>query len=255
MVDSQREHQTRKSGDCESLHTKLVDSLLYGEPAEQWTIWDAADYLRLPTSGPFVVVAAEVGDLGAAGLPDIEPMLRSLDVSSAWRVSTETQVGIVHVKSERQFGDVLALLSRVAAGRVGVSARYDDLRGTAQALRFARTMLRGRADPSQRVAVFDASMLTSAAVAAPDVMVALAKPVLDCFADMADEERKVLFATFRSWVYSDGSMRTVAEQMFCHANTVRHRLHRIERCTRRSLARPRDIVELSLAFEVYHRLI
>jgi sugar diacid utilization regulator len=255
MLDSHREHQIRKSDGCESLHGKLVGSLLYGEPAEQWTIWDAADYLRLPTSGPFVVVAVEISDLSTGDPPDIEPMLRSLDVSSAWRVSPETQVGIVHVKSEKQFDDVLALLSRVAAGRVGVSARYDDLRGTPQALRFARTMLRGRADPSRRVSVFDASMLTSAAVAAPDVMVALAKPVLECFADMADEEREVLFETFRSWVDGDGSMRTVAEEMFCHANTVRHRLHRIERCTRRSLSRPRDIVELCLAFEVHRRLI
>ena len=27
---------------------------------EQWSVWEAADYLRLPSGGPFVVIAAEV---------------------------------------------------------------------------------------------------------------------------------------------------------------------------------------------------
>jgi DNA-binding PucR family transcriptional regulator len=35
---------------------------------------------------------------------------------------------------------------------------------------------------------------------------------------------------------------------------VRHRLHRIEELTGRSLSRPKDIAELCLAFEVEQRL-
>jgi hypothetical protein len=46
-----------------------------------------------------------------------------------------------------------------------------DLRETAQALRYARLMLRGCPDPKAPVMVFDGSIITSVAVSAPEVMV------------------------------------------------------------------------------------
>jgi len=96
-------------------------------------------------------------------LPDIEAKLRSLDVSSAWRGLPDVQVGIVHVKTDRQQAAVLVLVSRMAIGRVGVSARFDDLRDTARALHQARVTLQGRADPGSPVSVFDGSILATAA--------------------------------------------------------------------------------------------
>jgi len=62
-------------------------------------------------------------------LPRIESKLRSLDVFSAWSLLPDIQVGIVHIKNDKHFGDVLALVSQIATARVGVSARYEDLRG------------------------------------------------------------------------------------------------------------------------------
>jgi DNA-binding PucR family transcriptional regulator len=85
-------------------------------------------------------------------------------------------------------------------------------------------------------------------------MVKLVAPTIECFAELAHEERDILFHTFRVWLESDGSLRTAGELLFCHPNTVRYRLHRIEQRTGRSLARPRDVAEVSLAFEV-HRLL
>jgi DNA-binding PucR family transcriptional regulator len=115
--------------------------------------------------------------------------------------------------------------------------------------------LRGQADPRSPVSVFDGSILATAAVSAPEVMVELAKPVMQCFADLSDEERGVLFDTFQAWSDYDGSVRTAGEMLFCHPNTVRYRMHHIEQRTGRSLARPRDVAELCLAFEVYRRLM
>jgi len=114
--------------------------------------------------------------------------------------------------------------------------------------------LRGRPDQESRVTLFDGSILSTAAVSAPEVMVKLARPTIDCFAELAADERDVLFETFRVWLENDGSLRTVGELLFCHPNTVRYRLHRIEQRTGRSVTRPRDVAELSLAFEV-HRLL
>src|ERR1700732_4948583 len=64
-----------------------------------------------------------------------------------------------------------------------------------------------------------------------------------------------LFETFRAWQNSDGSVRSAAEALTCHPNTVRHRLRRIEKRTGRALSRPRDGAELRLAFEVHRPLI
>ena len=82
--------------------------------------------------------------VGTEALPEVESKLRSLDVFSAWRMLPDLHVGIVHVKTDKHLASVLALVSRMATTRVGVSARFNDLRDTAQALRYARITLRGR---------------------------------------------------------------------------------------------------------------
>jgi hypothetical protein len=255
MAAGYRQEQTRLVVGDETERSRLIDALLHGRLLELCSLWEVADYLRLPTTGPFVVVAADAAGSGADALPDIAAKLRSLDVSSAWRRLPDVQVGIVHVNTDRYPAAVLALVARVAIGRVGVSARFGDLRDTPRALHQARVTLRGKEDPGLPVSVFDGSILATAAVSAPDVMVDLASPVMQCFADLADEEREILFETFRVWLDHDGSMRAAGEMLFCHANTVRYRMHRIEQRTGRSLTRPRDVAELCLAFEVHRRLM
>jgi hypothetical protein len=255
MAAGYRQEQTRRVVGDEAQRSVLIDALMHGRLFERCSVWEAADYLRLPSTGPFVVIAADIARSGMDALPDIEAKLRSLDVSSAWRRLPDVQVGIVHVNNDRHLAAVLALVSRVAIARVGVSARFDDLRDTPRGLRQARVTLRGRAEPGSPVSVFDGSILATAAVSAPDVMVELASPVMECFADLSEEEREILFETFRAWRDHDGSMRTAGEMLFCHPNTVRYRMHRIEQRTGRSLTRPRDVAELCLAFEVHRRLI
>jgi DNA-binding PucR family transcriptional regulator len=140
------------------------------------------------------------------------------------------------------------------ADRVGVSARFDDLRDTPQALHIAKVTLRGRAAGRSKVAVFDGSILATA-VSAPEVMTKWVGTALDCFYELPDDDREILFETFRVWQENDASVRASAEVLICHPNTVRHRLRRIERRTGRSLSRPRDVAELCLAFEVHRRLM
>jgi PucR C-terminal helix-turn-helix domain/GGDEF-like domain len=254
MTAAYRDEQSRRLIGDESDREILIDSLLHGRLFEQWSIWEAADCLRLPAHGPYVVIAAE-SSVGTEALPGIESKLRSMDVFSAWQLLPDLHVGIVYVKSDKQLANVLALVSRMASNRVGVSAQFDDLRDTAQALRYARVTLRGRPDEGLRVTLFDGSILGTAAVSAPEVMVKLVAPTIECFAELSPEEREVLFETFRVWLENDGSLRTVGELLFCHPNTVRYRLHRIEQRTGRSLGRPRDVAELCLAFEVHRRLM
>ena len=239
----------------ESERPDLIESVLGGQLSGQWNVWEAADFLHLPTEGPYVVIAAEVAATDAEALPDIESKLRSLDVFSAWRILPHLHVGIVHVRTDEQLESVLALLSRIATTRIGVSARFNDLRETAPALRCARITLRGRPDRGARVAQFDGSILATAAVSEPETMIKVVTPILERFAELSITERDTLFDTFRVWVDSEGSVRAAGELLFCHPNTVRYRLHRIEQRTGRLLSRPRDVAELCVAFEVYRRLM
>ena len=238
-----------------SQRANLIDSLLEGRALDEWSLREVAGSLRLPINGPFVVVAADVPTVGDEPLAEIESKLRSLDIYSAWRVLPDLQVGIVHVTSDQKLDRVIGLLSRTTTERVGVSAPFGDLRDTPQALHVARMMLQGPTDSTSSVAVFDGSILATAAVSAPQAMIETVGAALECFGDLADEERELLFDTFRVWQDTDASVRGAAEVLMCHPNTVRHRLRRIEERTGRSLSRPRDVAELCLAFEVHRRLM
>src|ERR1700739_1201989 len=254
VVAGDPDEQKRQMFDDTSRRPLLIDSLLEGRVVDECRLSEIAGYLRLPTDGPFVVIAAEVTPGDSEPLPLIEPKLRSLDVYSAWRLLPDWQVGIVHLASEQQLDRVVALVSRTAVGRVGVSAQFNDLREAPQALHFAKVTLRGRPDAST-VAVFDGTILATAALAAPEVMAKSAGIALACFGDLPDEEREILFETFRVWQETEASVGAAAERLCCHSNTVRYRLRRIEKRTGLTLSRPRDVAELCLAFEIHRRLI
>jgi sugar diacid utilization regulator len=255
VVAGHRDEQNRQLMAEASQRSSLVDALLEGRTFDEWSLRQVAGCLRLPINGPFVVVAAQFPSGGDEPLPEIESKLRSLDIFSAWRLLPDLQVGIVHVASDQKLGTVVALLSRVTTARLGVSAPFGDLRETPRALHVARVMVRGPADSTSSVAVFDGSILATAAVSAPEVMIKTVGAALDGFDDLPDEDRELLFETFRVWQDNDASVRGAAEVLICHPNTVRHRLRRIEKHTGRSLSRPRDVAELCLAFEVHHRLM
>jgi sugar diacid utilization regulator len=118
---------------------------------------------------------------------------------------------------------------RMAVDRVGISARFDDLRETPQALHFAKMTLLGRPNSTSRGTMFDGTILATATLAAPEVMVKSAGATLACFADLPDEEREILFETFWVWQETDAAVIAAAERLCCHPNTVRYRLRRIEK--------------------------
>jgi sugar diacid utilization regulator len=255
LVAGYRDEQKRELLAEGSHRLSLVDALLEGRGFDERGLQEVAGSLRLPVNGPFVVIAAQAPAVGDEPLPEIESKLRSLDIFSAWRLLPDVQVGVVHIESDRKLDRVVALMSRTTTARVGVSAAFGDLRDTRQALHVARVMLRGPTDSASSVAVFDGSIVATAAVSAPEVMVKTVGAALDYFDDLPDEDRAMLFETFRVWQNSDASVSAVADRLYCHPNTVRHRLRRIEKGTGRSLSRPRDVAELCLAFEVHRRLM
>ena len=59
----------------------------------------------------------------------------------------------------------------------------------------------------------------------------------------------MLIATLRPWLACADSVDTAAKTLFCHPNTIRHRLNRVAKHPRRSLTDPRAITELTLALQ------
>lgn len=53
------------------------------------------------------------------------------------------------------------------------------------------------------------------------------------------------------WSTAKSTRSALHTGAYSHPNTIRYRLRRIEERTRRSLAEPRQLAELCLAFEVY----
>jgi hypothetical protein len=251
MTTGYRRRATQQAVHHEAERAALTEALFSGAASTSHSPWEIADLLGLPTRGPYVVVAARTPELGKHPLPSIVDILRSTDIYSAWRLLPELQIGIVHLPSEAAHARLSATLRRMSSHGIGVSPQFDALAEVGTALRYARIAVTG-SNESEPVVEFEDSVLGIAAVTAPDVNLRLADAVLGGLAGIADSD--LLYRTFRVWAAHSGSIPDAAAALFCHPNTVRHRLRRIEECTGRSINVPLELAELCLAFEIDSKL-
>jgi hypothetical protein len=257
MTSAYREQLTSQIVDREEERSALVEALLFARITDTQSLWEAADLLRLPTAGPYVVAAAAIPGIGKLGLPEIANKLAARDIRSAWRLLPDLQVGIVHLRRSAMpqiYSTLVDVLRNVARTGVGISPAFDSLAETSDGLRLARLAVAGKPSGDSPVSAFDDSPLAFAAVSAPEVMAKIERSVLGGLNDLPVDERAILVDTFQAWLDAGGSANDTAAKIYCHPNTVRHRLHRIEERTGRSLSRPRDVAELCLAFEIDRRL-
>ncbi|MFK0257107.1 PucR family transcriptional regulator [Streptomyces sp. NPDC090445] len=246
--DAYREEAAEMVLQRERERSAMVEALFTGLLTDRTTLWEAADVLGLPTGGPYVVVAAEVPGPGREALPGIEAHLLAEHLRSAWRLLPDLHVGVVAVRRPGADDAVLHVLHRAAAAvRVGVSPPYRDLRDTPRALRLARLALTGARGRPAGVARFDNSPAALLVAAAPDEAGRIARAVLEGVLRLPADERDRLLATLECWFAAAGSTADAARLLYCHRNTVRYRLHRLEELTGRSLRDPRAITDLAVA--------
>ena len=98
MASAYRQQLTAQILEQEEERSALVEALLSRRITDSQSLWEAADLLRLPTTGPYVVVAAELPAIGKLGLPAIENKLAARDIRSAWRLLPDLHIGIVHLR-------------------------------------------------------------------------------------------------------------------------------------------------------------
>ena len=195
-----------------------------------------------------MVIAAECPIVGKQALPGISAQLRAVDIFSASRLLPDLQVGIAQVPSSSRRDSMLELIERQAIKRVGVSPQFHELTNTAQALRYARVALNARSGNSGGLTVFDDSVL---AVAAHPKSPRRWQPSSWANSITCQPKKKMSCSTpSAGWLANKGSVTNAAAQLHVHPNTVRHRLHRIEQFTGRSLGVPDELAEMCLAFAV-----
>jgi hypothetical protein len=249
MSTGYRDELGRQIRSEEQRRAAVVQALLEGRLADT-NLWEAAELLRLPASGPFVVIAARVPEIGRHALPHIEQGLGVLGIDSAWRLMHDVEIGVAALPGpEAQLDRLVSALRADEGARVGVSPPYDDLRSTSLALRLARIALHGAAE-RRRVVVFGSDPLSAVAGSAPDIMPRVARGILAGLDELPEQDRTLLLDTFGAWLDADGSAGEAGRRLFVHPNTVRNRLRRLEKLTGRSLSNPRAIAELILAYEI-----
>jgi hypothetical protein len=226
----------------------LVEALVTGGMSDHGPAWEVAKLLDLPYEGTFVAVVAENAALGTEPLPGVEARLRPLDVASAWRLQPEQQVGIVSC-GRRPVEAVTGVLAELAAARVGVSPVFATLDQTPRSVRLAGIALQHLPAGAAGVAQFDDSPLGALVAADPAVARDVVQRVLGRLLALDAEDRESLVATVEAWLDAGGSATAAGRVLFCHPNTVRYRLRRVEELTGRSVDAPRAVAELAAALQ------
>jgi len=229
----------------------LVEVILAGTAAKG-TLWEVASALRLPLDGTFLVIAAET-ELGRDPIPRAESALAVLDVRSVWRLDAELSLGVLSLPDRSRNGPALTVLGKHAAGRVGASPVFAELHQASWALDLAQLAL-GSHPGSTGVTQFRDSPIDLLVAAAPHAALEAARAVLGSLLALPEDELELLLSTFEAWVRASGSATAAGAALFCHPNTVRYRLRRIEAGTGRALANPGDVAELVTAVRAWREL-
>jgi hypothetical protein len=226
----------------------VVDAVLAGLAAENPSLPEAAAALGLPLHGSFLAVSADQD--GAAPVERVvDDELRGRGGSAVWRLRTGRYLGIVSLGPTATASALRAALEEEAGVRVGLSPLYPELSATPEALRLADVARATLPPGTAGVTAYDDHPVRSLVANDADAGRRAARVVLDSVLDLDPETRVLLLDTLRAWIAAGGSTPAAAEALYCHRNTVRNRLQRLEELTGRSLEDPRGLAELFVASE------
>ncbi|MDQ1050717.1 CdaR family transcriptional regulator [Streptomyces sp. V4I2] len=205
---------------------------------------ETAQVLDLPEHGRYAVVAVAGEDPAGCAAARAAAVPDGLRVH--WHTGVEVDYGIVLVGTTEPPEPAPRPDGPGAGIRIGVGGVVEGLAGIGDARRQADTAL--RICPAGGGAVRLTDHLPAAlVVSSPELGRALADRVLGPLLRLEPGDRDVLLETLATWLACDGSAQRAGERLYCHRNTVLNRLRRCEHLTGRSLARPTDVVEISLA--------
>ncbi|GAA1416440.1 helix-turn-helix domain-containing protein [Streptomyces thermospinosisporus] len=240
LADAYRQTERQLAWKRENSVRLLAGALLDGT-SRIADLPEAAQALGLPEQGRYMVVAVGGGRLtGGAGAQ----VLAEPDVRVHWHPGVDVDYGILLVEEE---GREPQLSQEQEPGvRVGVSSAVEGLAAVGEARRLADTALALCPEPGGVIRLTE-HLPAALVVSAPELATALADRLLGPLAGLEPADAEVLLDTLATWLACDGSAQRASRRLYCHRNTVLNRLRRYEQLTGRSLSRPSDLVEVSLA--------
>ncbi len=250
LTDSYREAVAERMVETDRRRSGLVAALVDGESAAgSDTVWETARTLGFPYQGRFVVLMAEAVVAAEPPLAGLESRLRALDVGSAWRAQPGHEIAVLSLAGQQSTAAVLDAVRTCATGRVGLSPAYQQLDHTPRALRYAQVALESLPLGTAGVRQLDDTPLTELVMNNLDTTRRAVNRVLGGLLSLPEDERTTLLATARAWFKAHGSAAEAAQVLYCHENTVRYRIHRLEEYLRGPLDDPMIVAELALALD------
>lgn len=226
----------------------LLDALLEGKESPGLAARAAAG-LDLPEQGRYAVVVLRLERRD--GREPFHRRIQGAGMRFIWRMRTDCEVGVVSLGGDA----TLAALSELLAGRCpgpgGISPVVEGLAGLGRARRLADLALRTCTPDATGIVRLDERMPTALVVSQPELAERLVADVFGTLMELDPADRVVLLETLDAWLSCEGSAGRTAGRLYCHRNTVFNRLRRLEQLTSRSLSRPRDLIEMTLALDAF----
>ncbi|MFI6079733.1 PucR family transcriptional regulator [Streptomyces sp. NPDC051217] len=226
----------------------LLDALLEGRSTPGLAARAAAG-LDLPEQGRYVVVVVRVERRD--GREPFQRVAAEDGMRFFWRMRTDCEIAVVALEGDAGLAELAEVLLRPCQGPGGISPVVDSLSELGRARRLAETALRTLPPDAQSIVRLDERLPTALVVSQPELAARLIADVFGPLLELDPADRAVLLETLDAWLEFGGSAGRAATRLYCHRNTVFNRLRRLEQLTSRSLSRPRDLIEMTLALDAF----
>jgi hypothetical protein len=246
LAEGYRDEQRRMAGVDEETRCRVLEGLLEGRGDDPSFVRTAADMLGMSLEGRLMAVVALPAENGEPGLDGVGPELLRHGVRSVWGTRSGAQVGLIALGNLGP-AEVRGRLEALTTGPVGVSAPVDGAGAVGSAYRLAETAARTLPRTTRRVVTIDERLPEALLSNSPEISSRLVGQTLGGLLALPEEEREVLLDTLAAFLRSDGSPTRAADELYCHRNTVMHRLRRIEQVTGGKVADPRARLQWQLA--------
>lgn len=246
LAEGYRDEQRRLAGVDDETRRQVLDGLLDGRGDDPSFVRAAADVLAMSLDGRLMAVVALPAEDGEPGLAGVGPELLRHGVRSVWGTRTGAQVGVVSLGALGA-AEIRGRLEALTTGPVGVSAPVDGAAAVGSAYRLAETAARTLPRGTRRVVTIDERLPEALLSNSPEISSRLVGQTLGGLLALPEDERVVLLDTLAAFLASDGSPTRAADELYCHRNTVMHRLRRIEQVTGGKVADPRARLQWQLA--------
>ncbi|MGW0780682.1 PucR family transcriptional regulator [Streptomyces sp. NPDC002913] len=222
----------------------LLDALLEGR-SEPDLAARAASGLGLPERGRYAVAVLRDGGGGTAGAAMDADGLRFIR-----RRRGDREIVVVPL-GDRDPAGLAALLVRWCPGPGGIGPVADGLAELGTARRLAEVALLTCPPGTTGIVRLEERLPAALVVSQPELSARLVSDVFGPLLALDPADRALLVRTLEAWLECGGSAGRAAGRLYCHRNTVLNRLRRLERLTSRSLTRPRELIEMTLALDAF----